>query len=78
MGELVKIKISRLEMMQSIQDVLVENTNITKTKISKQRNIYMMIYAGKQNFIKITDYLYNNSNIYLNRKFNLYYSTLTQ
>lgn len=70
--------VGRLEFMRNIQDILVKECKVNKIKIYKTKNIYMLIYSGKQNFIKITNYLYCNSKIYLNRKYNLYLSTFTQ
>jgi intein-encoded DNA endonuclease-like protein len=70
--------VGRYEMLKNIQDVLVKELNISQNKIHPQVNIFMMIYSGKQNFKKITHYLYGNSKIYLERKFNLYHSTFTQ
>ncbi len=70
--------LGRLEFISKVQEILIQKTNINKTKLVKTKNVFYMSYTGKQNFIKITDYLYKNSNIYLDRKYNLYLSTLTQ
>ena len=69
------------EFITSIQEILCKNLEITKTKFSKRRKeveIYSMQYKGKQNCIKILDFLYKDCKISLERKNKLYLSILSQ
>lgn len=56
--------------LNKIQDILVYNCNITKTKLHKSHptEITRISYKGNKSIIKIRDYLYNNSTIYIKYK----------
>ena len=63
------------------KEEICKNLEITKTKFSKRRKeveIYSMQYKGKQNCIKILDFLYKDCKISLERKNKLYLSILSQ
>lgn len=70
-----------LEFLNTFQNILLENLEITKTKFSKRNKnteCYTMHYKGISNCIKILEFLYKDSNISLKRKNNLYLSILSQ
>ena len=51
--------------------------NLSKTKLSKDNrgnNINSLVYGGKQNCLKIRDYLYKDATIFLIRKHDKFYS----
>ena len=69
------------EFITSIQEILIENLKINITKFSKRKKeveIYSMQYKGRQNCIKILDFLYKDCKISLERKNKLYLSILSQ
>ena len=52
-----------------IQDILIENCDLNRTKISVHKTgMCYLRYRGNKNVKKICEYLYNNSNIFLQRK----------
>ena len=70
-----------IEFLNSFQKILIEELNLTKTKFSKRRRnveCYTMFYKGKDNCIKILNFLYSDCKISLKRKNNLYLSILSQ
>ena len=66
------------DMLNNIRDKFVKECGINKIKIHKRGKIYLLIYSGKTNFLKISKYLYFNSSIYLKRKYDIFNSTFTQ
>lgn len=54
--------------LTKIQEILIKNCNINKTKISKKNNIYYLHYGGNLNIKKIGEFLYSNSTTFLDRK----------
>lgn len=58
--------------ISQIQDILVNELNITKTKLQYYRNVCGMYYHGKNICLKVLDYLYKDSKISLKRKNKLY------
>lgn len=60
-----------LEVLKYIQDVLVNHLDILPNSICKCRSIFLFRYTGFAGY-KIAKYLYNNSNIYLDRKYEKY------
>jgi len=55
------------ELLTRIQEILIDNCDLNKTKVRKQNNTYRFAYGGKY-VIKILDYLYNNATVFLDRK----------
>lgn len=58
-------------LLVSIQNILIQKANITKTKffyVNRDKKIVMMTYGGRLNINKIYKYLYKDSNIFLQRK----------
>lgn len=69
--------VSNEEFLLSIQDLMVKKLKLNKTKLAKDRrgnNIYSLVYGGKQNCIKIRDWLYKDATIYMERKYKKIYS----
>lgn len=58
--------------ISQIQDILVNELEITKTKLQYYRNICGMYYHGKNICYKVLDYLYKDNKISLKRKNKLY------
>lgn len=61
-----------MSMIEGIQNELLLNCNINKTKIHKNGKVYIMSYTGNKNLKEILDYMYSDSNMHLNRKFEKY------
>lgn len=63
---------SNREFLSDIQAILIENTNINKTKLSdtcsSKNNIYKLMYGGIKNAKKIYDFLYMDATLFLIRK----------
>ena len=60
------------DFLSKIQEVLIKNCNITKTKITKKDKIYYLKYGGNVNAKKISDFLYANYSTCLERKQKFY------
>ncbi len=60
------------KLLNSIQKILCYNCSLKKTKFGKKNKSYILMYAGNKQIPKIMNYLYNNSSIYLNRKYDQY------
>jgi hypothetical protein len=56
------------DFINKYQQILMEKLNLSKTKIIKKENIYYLSRSGNDNVKLIGDYLYKDSNIYLERK----------
>jgi hypothetical protein len=52
-----------------IQNILIENCNLSKTKLRNPGNISVLVYSGRYQLQRIRDYLYKDATIYLDRKF---------
>lgn len=64
--------IGTISFLEKFQEILMENCSLNKTKFTKCgkiNNIKYLEYAGKKSCLKIFGYLYNNSTIFLDRKF---------
>lgn len=58
-----------LDIVSSIQEILINNLFLNKTKIGKGRNCYSVVYHGNKQVKKIYDWLYKDCNdLYLKRK----------
>ncbi|AIY85345.1 LAGLIDADG-like domain protein (plasmid) [Clostridium baratii str. Sullivan] len=55
-------------LLESIQEELINNCSLNKTKLINSKNIKILSYGGHNSIKKIYDYLYDGSSIYLNRK----------
>jgi hypothetical protein len=51
--------------------ILINNCNINNTKIIKIGNVYRLCYSGNKNIYKIVNFLYKDTTIFLDRKYNL-------
>jgi hypothetical protein len=66
--------VSSLEICEKVQQYLMNNCNLFKTKLYKKQTknkkeyYYYLIYCGSVQVCRIASYLYNNANIYLDRK----------
>lgn len=61
------------QFLTEIQKILINNCELNKTKFSKRHkqkndNIFTLNYGGKIQLNRIYHFLYDNANIYLNRK----------
>jgi hypothetical protein len=66
------------ELIEEIQLILIKNCNLNRTKFgkSKSENIVYVRYGGNLQCKKIFDYLYQDSNIFLQRKYDKFLSIL--
>ena len=57
-----------------IQDIICKNTGVFKTKLRNRKNSFAncISWCGRKVCFKILQYLYKDSTIYLNRKYNKY------
>ena len=55
-------------LMIEIKNFLVYELDVYDIKVCKEKNIYSIRWTSKEDFLKICDYLYEGSNIYLIRK----------
>lgn len=65
--------------LTSLQSIITSELGITKTMLYKpsntvKNNIAVLSYCGLNDCIKIQEYLYNNSTIYMERKYNKFNS----
>lgn len=60
-----------LEFLQKVQSIINENSNTTGS-IRKRGNIYELAYSSRNQVIKACSYIYSDSVIFLERKFNKY------
>ena len=58
--------------LDSVREILNKELGLTKVVISQKGNAFQISYSGRNNFNKITSYLYNGATIYLNRKYEIY------
>lgn len=69
----------RKEFIEQYQNILCKTIDITKTKINNFKNNFAVAlhYSGKNNVIKIMNYLYKDCTIYMNRKYNKFKSCIS-
>lgn len=74
----VRIDITgRIGVVKNIQDILVKELNINRTKIlkdSKSEVVHHLKYGGFENCTKIRAFMYKDANLYINRKHKLFHS----
>ena len=58
----------------SLQDILVTKCNVYRTKIEIKGKVRALINSRKEDVLKIRDYLYADSTIHLERKYNKFYN----
>lgn len=54
----------------SLQEILIKECQLTKTKLSCNNNIYILVYNGINQTERIKNFLYQNATVYLERKYN--------
>lgn len=64
----------REEFLLDIQDKLISNLGLNKTKLAKTRSIHSIRYGGRHQLMKILNWIYKDSTIYLDRKYESYIS----
>lgn len=57
-----------LVLLSSIQDILISKLGLPKNKILRSGNSYVLNYGGNNQVTTIYHYLYDDSNLYLERK----------
>lgn len=60
------------KLMSDIRDFLIKELNVYPIKISKEDSIFSIRWTSKSDFYLICNYLYVNSHIYLNRKYEIF------
>lgn len=70
--------VSSKEFLASIRDIFINQLNLKENKLVKKHkqdnNIYSLSYSSKNDIIKIRDFLYKDSLLFLNRKKVIFYS----
>jgi len=62
------------EFAEKFQNILINNCNVSKTKLGTQKNtnfVRTVNYGGYKNIYKIVKFLYSNTNIFMERKKNI-------
>lgn len=75
-GQLVFSITGTMSLNSKIQDKLIKNCSVGKTKISNKGNFSELIYVGNKQVIRILGWLYNDATIYLDRKKKIYDSII--
>lgn len=73
-GDYLFSMIGPQEFLYSVQDILISNLAISRTKLYNPKNckvtqLHTLTYQGRKNLRKIYSYLYDNSTIFLERKY---------
>lgn len=68
-----------LQFLEIIQNIFIKEIGLNKTKLYNPKNckvtqLHVLTYQGKQNLLKIRNWLYANTTCYLNRKYTKFYS----
>lgn len=65
---------SAINILFEIQEVLIKNCDLNKTKIGKikNNNCHNLVYGGNTQVKRIMSYLYKNSTVKLDRKYDLF------
>lgn len=56
------------EILESIQNILIENCNVSRTKLISRKGIYVLTYGGAKMLKRIYDFIYSDATIYMERK----------
>ena len=68
----------KFEFLEKLQQILIENCNIGKTKLVKNKSIFNLNYGGNRQIEKICSWLYQDcDNLYLKRKKQEYENLIT-
>jgi len=57
------------QFLLQLQQLLMENCNLNKTALYQEKNAVRLSYGGKQQLIRIYNYMYKDSTIHLQRKY---------
>ena len=72
--------VGTFEFLSGLQNHLINHINITPKKISqikKNKNTYQLNFKSKSDIIKLRDFLYMNSHVFLNRKYEIFKTDIT-
>lgn len=61
------------DFMTGIQTILIQSIGLSQTKLKQQNKIYYLVYGGRNECLKIRNYLYQDATVYLNRKYNKFF-----
>lgn len=61
--------VGTFDFVSSIQKIMVKELNLTMTKIKKHRNVFYLEYSGNKQCKKIAEWMYKDSSIFLERKY---------
>lgn len=61
--------VGRQGFLEKVRDILIENCKLNKVGVYKRVNIYTLNYGGQIQMKRITDYLYKDATIFLQRKY---------
>jgi len=67
--KIVSIVCASCDFISHIQDVFVNEVGMTKTKLSKNRNLYTFSNGNQLDILALKKYLYKDATIYLQRKY---------
>lgn len=57
------------EFLITLQDILIKELKLNKTKFTITKNINNLVYGGNRQIVKIREWLYKDATIYLERKY---------
>lgn len=71
--------VSTKEFLLPLQQVLINNCNLTQTKLGKRHkdrdsNAYHIKYTGRFSCLRIRDYLYKDATVFIQRKYDKFFS----
>lgn len=61
--------VSNYNFLYQLREYLCKNIGIKKNKIVKRQGCYMLLWSSKKDTKSIYDFMYNNANIFLERKY---------
>lgn len=67
-----------LDMTKAIQDIWVTEMGLNETKIIPRKSIHVLQYGGRRQSIKIAEWLYRDSTVWLNRKLDKFNGLLAE
>lgn len=62
------------DFVSEVQKIMIKELDLNKTRIKKHRNAFYLEYKGGKQIRRIKEWLYNNSTIFLERKYNKFLS----
>ena len=60
--------------LHQMQNILMKECDLNKTKIPFRKNSYTLSYGGRQQLTRIYHYLYDDSTVYLQRKYDKFHT----